>query len=123
MNHLKNNAMQEAEAQCNNQHEFWGGEDPDLNFLERFKRFERITQLSVGVTLFILLAVVFWFNWFNYTWWLVWPLALLTLRSLQRQRISLQPDKPFEARIANLFFLVLIITMVARDLILTILIK
>lgn len=96
-----------------------GGEDCDLNLLARFHRFEAVTRYGIYGMLTIA-VVIFLVEPVNYRWWLIWPLALFSFRNLQRQRISLSKEKPFESRVANIGFLLLIILMIVRDILITI---
>jgi len=96
-----------------------GGEDRDLNILARFRRFEAVTRYGIYGML-TMAVVIFFAEPVNHCWWLIWPLALITFRNLQRQRISLSKEKPFEARVANIGFLLLIFLLIIRDILLTI---
>ncbi len=94
-------------------------DDNHLTLLERFSRFEIGTKTGLISTLLFLLAVIFRWNWFNSSWWLVLIVTLIGLKSLYTQMTDLKEEKPEEAKIAKYSFVTLIVLFVVRDLYIT----
>jgi len=96
-----------------------GSEDPSLNWWEKILHFEGTSKAGLITAIILLVAVVFSWDWINHTWWLVTILAGVSLRNLHKQRIELDEEKPFEAKVANISFFVTLIILIIRDLVLT----
>jgi hypothetical protein len=92
--------------------------DP-LTLLEKFNRFELGTKTGLVSSFIFLLAVVFRWNWFNSSWWLVLIVAAIGLKSLYTQMTDLKEEKPEEAKIARYSFVTLVVLFVIRDLYIT----
>lgn len=99
--------------------EEFNGEDASLGFFERCLRFETDTKIGLITGAILFIAIIFNWEWINHTWWLVLALAGSSLRFLNKQRNELKEEKPFESKISNLSFIVLIIILIVRDLIIT----
>jgi cobalamin biosynthesis Mg chelatase CobN len=99
--------------------EEFNGEDPSLNLWERFVRFEGDTKTGIITGLVLLVSILFNWQWINYTWWIVLILAGVSLRYLNKQRVELEEEKPFESKVSNTFFIVVIILLIIRDLVVT----
>ena len=94
-------------------------EEESLTYWEKLVRFENTTKIGLSTAFIILLAVIFGWDWINHNWWLMLILAGVSLRNLHKQRIELDEEKPFEAKIANISFFVTLFIMIIRDLIIT----
>ena len=90
-----------------------------FNYWEKLVRFENTTKVGLITAFIVLLAVVFGWEWINHTWWLMLVLAGVSLRNLHKQRIELDEEKPFEAKIANVSFFITLFALIMRDLIIT----
>jgi len=107
------------ETSLDEQPEDLGSEDPSLGYWEKIMHFEGTTKTGLITAIVLLIAVVFSWEWINHTWWLVLILAGVSLRNLHKQRIELDEEKPFEAKVANISFFVTLIILIIRDLVLT----
>ena len=94
-------------------------DEESLTYWERLVRFENTTKIGLSTAFIILLAVLFGWDWINHNWWLMLILAGVSLRNLHKQRIELDEEKPFEAKIANISFFVTLLMLIIRDLIIT----
>lgn len=94
-------------------------EEKDKSFIEKIKDFELDTKIGLVLAIIILLAVFINIEWINYTWWLMVILSGFSLRYLYKQKIELEEEKPFEARISNISFIALVVILVIRDLMIT----
>ncbi|MCK5760222.1 MAG: hypothetical protein KAH33_02945 [Candidatus Delongbacteria bacterium] len=97
----------------------FNGEDESLNIVERFVRFEPETKVGIISSLVLIFAIVFSWDWINTTWWLILIIAGIALKTLHSQSSDLEEDKPFESKMARLFFIGTIILLVIRDLVIT----
>ena len=95
-------------------------EEESLTYWEKLVRFENTTKIGLSTAFIILLAVIFSWDWINHTWWLILILAGVSLRNLHKQRIELDEEKPFEAKIANVSFFITLFMLIIRDLAITI---
>ncbi len=97
----------------------FNGEDESLNIVERFVRFEAETKIGIISSLVLIFAIIFSWDWINTTWWLILIIAAVSLKTLHSQSNDLEEDKPFESKMARLFFIGTIILLVIRDLVIT----
>ena len=97
-------------------------EDYDsLNIWEKFVKFENDTKIGVTTGIFLLISnpLLLNFDWVNHSRIIIIILAFMSLRYLNKQRLELEEDKPFEAKFANISFIVVIVLLVVRDLAIT----
>ncbi len=90
-----------------------------LTLIEKFNRLELGTKTGLTATIIFLLAVIFRWNWFNSSWWLVLILAAIGLKTLYTQMTDLREEKPEEAKVARYSFITLIVLVIIRDLYIT----
>jgi len=92
-----------------------------LNIWEKFLKFEGDTKIGVATGIFILIShpILFNWDWVNHSWFVILIVAFISLRYLNKQRLELEEDKPFEAKFANISFIVVLVLLVLRDLAIT----
>ncbi len=92
-----------------------------LNIWEKFVKFEGDTKIGVAVGVFILISnpMLLNWDWVNHSWFIILILAFISLRYLNKQRLELEEDKPFEAKFANISFIVVLVLLVLRDIVIT----
>ncbi|MBN1969362.1 MAG: hypothetical protein JXR48_11050 [Candidatus Delongbacteria bacterium] len=122
---VKEEAVEEESDSTNDEIEDKISDEPketiseEKSIWEKVKEFELDTKIGLILAVIIVLAVFINIHWINYTWWLILIISGFALRNLNKQRNELEEDKPFEARIANISFLSLIVILVIRDLMIT----
>lgn len=101
--------------------EFTEEEYDSLNIWEKFVKFEGDTKIGVAVGIFILISnpMLLNWDWVNHSWFIILILAFISLRYLNKQRLELEEDKPFEAKFANISFIVVLVLLVLRDIVIT----
>lgn len=107
------------EVNMEEQDEEPGSENPAQSYWERIMHFEGTTKAGIISAIILLVAVIFSWEWINHTWWLILILAGVSLRNLHKQRVELDEEKPFEAKVANISFFATLIILIIRDLVLT----
>ncbi len=92
-----------------------------LNIWEKFLKFEGDTKIGVATGIFILIShpILFNWDWVNHSWFVILIVAFISLRYLNKQRLELEEDKPFEAKFANISFIAVLVLLVLRDLAIT----
>lgn len=94
-------------------------EDESLTLVEKFVRYETETKIGMITMLIFLIALIFRWDWINTTWWLVLILGAVGIKTLYTQMTDLKEDKPSEAKISRISFIILMILLVVRDLYIT----
>ena len=92
-----------------------------LNIWEKFVKFEGDTKIGVATGIFILIShpILFDIQWVNHSWFIILIISFISLRYLNKQRLELEEDKPFEAKFANISFITVLVLLVLRDLAIT----
>ncbi|MBU4487352.1 MAG: hypothetical protein KKD38_10545 [Candidatus Delongbacteria bacterium] len=93
--------------------------EESLTIIEKFFRLEMETKIGLTATLVFLLALIFRWNWFNLTWWLVLILGIIGIKTLYTQMTDLKDEKSSEAKVAKYSFYTLVTLLVIRDLYIT----
>ncbi|PID27463.1 MAG: hypothetical protein CR982_05835 [Candidatus Cloacimonadota bacterium] len=94
-------------------------EEKEKSWLDKVKEFELDTKIGLVLAIIIALAALINIQWINYTWWLMILLSGFAIRNLYKQKVELEEEKPFEARVSNIAFLALIVILIIRDLMIT----
>lgn len=116
---LKDVEEEETTADFEDTDDDLSNSEEELNLWEKILEFEGTTKVGILCTLILLFGVLF-ANWLDYTWWVVLILTGVAVRNLYKQKIDLEDEKPFEARIAAAFLYGVVGILILRDLLITI---
>jgi hypothetical protein len=94
-------------------------DDDTQTILEKFAKLELETKTGLICALMILLALIFSWDWFNATWWVVLLFGAAGVKTLYTQMSDLEEEKPDEAKLAKYSFMILICLLILRDLYIT----
>jgi hypothetical protein len=94
-------------------------DDDSQTVLEKFAKLEIETKTGLICGIMFLLALIFRWDWFNATWWVVLLFGAIGVKTLYTQMADLEEEKPDEAKLAKYSFMILICLLILRDLYIT----